>query len=186
MKRSSVDYNFSVKTKHYGDEVEYVVIFDDFPNLIGAGDTVEEAIQEGRENLDVYINYCYDHSIPLPPPSDYEIKRCDYSGKVTLRMSKALHERASITADIEGVSLNAFVNEAIANYISVLEKHIFMEAVDNIKRIFPAGATNYIFLDNNNSSNSDLNKVWEDRTSNSLYESANKFMGGMVAVPSLN
>ena len=53
--KKSDNYNFSVKIRHYGNDIEYVVIFDDFPDLIGAGDTIEEAIQEAKENLEVYI-----------------------------------------------------------------------------------------------------------------------------------
>ena len=185
MRRNSGDYSFSVKIRRYGDEIEYVAIFEDFPNLIGAGDTAEEAIKEGRENLDAYIDYCYDNSIPLPPPSDYEIKRCDYSGKVTLRMSKALHERAAISADIEGVSLNAFINDAISNYILVLEKRSFLEAVDAYKKHFPETAFSFIYVGDQKGISKEFKTKWEKYDSNQSYEHINNYMEGdkMVLLP---
>lgn len=126
MKRNSRDYNFSVKKKVYGDDIEYVVIFDDFPNLIGAGDTPEEAIEEGMDNLDAYINYCYEKSIPVPEPTLSDCSENDFSGKVTLRMSKALHQRAVSVASSEGISLNSFLNEAVMDHIlSVQQGTVF-------------------------------------------------------------
>lgn len=48
----------------------------------------------------------------LPQPSiEYQTT---YSGKLTVRLSKMLHEHAAQRAKIEGVSLNAFLQEAIA------------------------------------------------------------------------
>ncbi len=135
MRRNSRDYNFSVKKKMYGNDIEYVAIFDDFPNLIGAGDTPEEAIEEGMENLDAYINYCYENSIPVPEPTLFDYSDNEFSGKVTLRMSKALHQRATSIASSEGISLNSFLNEAIMDHIlSVQQGAAFklLEALDTI------------------------------------------------------
>ncbi len=135
MKRNSRDYNFSVKKKVYGDVIEYVAVFDDFPNLIGAGDTPEEAIEEGMENLDAYLDYCYGNSIPVPEPTLSDYSENDFSGKVTLRMSKALHQRAATIASSEGISLNSFLNEAIMDHIlSVQQGAVFklLETIDLI------------------------------------------------------
>ena len=186
MKRSSGDYNFSVKTKKYGDEIEYIVIFDDFPNLIGAGDTVEEAIQEARENLSAYINYCHENSISLPEPTNFEFKQNVFSGKVTLRMSKALHEKASIYADKEGVSLNAFINEAISNYMADLEKHSFANVLEYYKKIIPDSAISFIYMADVDQNKTNWNVAWKSKqVSTNEFLDRDLMNGEVMAVPSV-
>ena len=186
MKRSSGDYNFSVKTKNYDNEVEveYVVIFDDFPNLIGAGDTVEEAIQEAKENLDAYLNYCYENDVAVPEPTNFEFKQNVYSGKVTLRMSKSLHEKASLYADKEGVSLNAFINDAISNYMLDLEKQSFADILEQYKRIIPSNAISFMYVvEDQNVTNWDV--LWKPKrfNANEFYD-RNNMNGEAMALSS--
>lgn len=64
-------YKCSVHSEDYGDGyVEFVSEFREFPNIIGAGETEEEAINEGYENLQVYLDYCKDEKINYPKPID--------------------------------------------------------------------------------------------------------------------
>ncbi len=109
------EYRFEVYTEYFDDEKEYVVRYIDFEHVIGSGSTLDEAIKEAKDNLDFYLDYCKDNNIRIPSPSRYE--EYDYSGKVTLRMSKGLHMRADRKAKEEGVSLNAYLNEAVAAYL---------------------------------------------------------------------
>jgi len=110
------DYRFEVY-KDYEHDV-YVVKYFDFDNVIGSGDTVDEAIAEARRNLDVYLSYCNDNNIKIPKPSVH--KDIDHSGKVTLRMSKSLHKLVDERAKKEGISINLLLNEAVNTYITGL------------------------------------------------------------------
>ena len=109
------DYRFEVYTDYCTGERQYIVKYIDFETVIGGGDTIEEAIEEAEGNLEFYLEYCEEHNIEVPEPSihDYEL----YSGKVTLRMSKSLHQKVNDRARREGVSINSLLNEAIAEYI---------------------------------------------------------------------
>ena len=111
----SNDYRFEVFTDYCTDGKQYVVKYIDFETVIGVGDTIEEAIEEAEGNLEAYIDACRMLGIEVPEPSihDYEL----YSGKVTLRMSKSLHQKVNDRARREGVSINSLLNEAIAEYI---------------------------------------------------------------------
>ena len=111
----SNDYRFEVFTDYCTDGKQYVVKYIDFETVIGVGDTIEEAIEEAEGNLEAYIDACRMMGIEVPEPSihDYEL----YSGKVTLRMSKSLHQKVNDRARREGVSINSLLNEAIAEYI---------------------------------------------------------------------
>ena len=111
------DYRFEVYTdcSDTGEKV-YVVKYYDFETVIGVGDTINEAIEEAQENLDVFLKYCGENNITVPIPSLHEEN--DYSGKVTLRMSKNLHKLVDERAKEEGISINLLLNEAIAEYVS--------------------------------------------------------------------
>ena len=60
--QSNYEFNVSIDYSGYGDKV-YVVRYTDFPNVIGAGETIEEAIKEAQGNLEVYLNYCKEKNI---------------------------------------------------------------------------------------------------------------------------
>ena len=111
------DYRFEVYTDYsgYGDKV-FVVRYYDLENVIGVGDTIEEAIEEAKGNLEVYLEYCKENSISVPLPTAHE--ELDYSGKITVRMSKNLHKLVDERAKKEGVSINLLLNEAIMQYVS--------------------------------------------------------------------
>lgn len=110
-------YRFEVYTDYTDDgELEYIVKYFDFENVIGVGDSIEEAIEEAKSNLEFYIQYCKEKNITIPEPSKREEN--NFSGKVTLRMSKTMHKLVTERSNNEGVSINSFLNEAIACYIS--------------------------------------------------------------------
>ena len=111
------EYRFEVY-KDYEHNV-YVVKYFDFDNVIGSGDTVDKAIEEARGNLEAFLQYCKKNNIKVPEPSIHE--ELDYSGKVTLRMSKSLHKLVDERAKKEGVSINLLLNEAINTYITKLD-----------------------------------------------------------------
>lgn len=58
------DFEFRVCIEYsdFGDKV-YVVRLDYYPYIIGVGDTIEEAIEEAKSNLEVYLQYCEEEHI---------------------------------------------------------------------------------------------------------------------------
>ena len=75
---------------------------------VGGGDTPDEAIKEAFENLDVHLKVMEEEGKTIPKEDE------QYSGKFALRMSKSLHEKATMYAEHQGVSLNAFINETLS------------------------------------------------------------------------
>ncbi|MBP5446319.1 MAG: toxin-antitoxin system HicB family antitoxin [Acholeplasmatales bacterium] len=119
----NTDYRFEVYTEYSGEgDKVFVASYYDLDTVIGVGDTVEDAIKEAEGNLEVFLEYCKENNIDVPSPSKHEDN--EFSGKVTLRMSKSLHKKVDERAKQEGVSLNSFLNEAIITYLnsSVYEK----------------------------------------------------------------
>ena len=116
--RMSEKYPFSLKVIDYGDGTfEYEVLFDDFPEVIGVGDTASEAIEEAYYNLDAYLKYCEEKQIAIPAPSK-KLSLNDYSGKITVRIPKTLHRDLSDYAKCDGMSLNAIAIEAFRFYLN--------------------------------------------------------------------
>lgn len=68
------------------------------------GTTVEEIEQAFRDSVDDYLKWCKERK---------EVPEKPYSGKFNLRIPSDLHEKLARTANAEGVSLNAYIYEAL-------------------------------------------------------------------------
>ena len=125
------NYSFYVEKKYFEDNYfEYVVRIAQFPDIIGAGLSVEEAIRDARINLQLYFDYCTDNNIDIPDPAENEIFK-EYSGKLSLRIPKALHRDLSEYANRDGVSINSIVSDSIRLY---LNKVSIKELIDEAER----------------------------------------------------
>lgn len=66
------------------------------------GDTLDELYENLTEALEMYIETKLERNMPIPEPKNCE----DYSGKFVVRIPKSLHQRLSLEAEREGISLN--------------------------------------------------------------------------------
>jgi predicted RNase H-like HicB family nuclease len=118
MKRTAdpKDYPFSVSLESNEGKKSYLVVFNDFPNVIGGGTTIEDAVNEAYENLDVLFDTMIADGQTIPSPSAIDTSQLP-SGKVTVRMSRTLHLALIKRAELEKMSLNSVINDAIAAYV---------------------------------------------------------------------
>lgn len=86
----------------------YLVEFPDFPGCIADGESPEEAIREGRDALNSYIETLKELGRAIPASGS------SYSGQWRQRVPKSLHAALAHRASIEGVSLNALVSTMLA------------------------------------------------------------------------
>ena len=68
------------------------------------GETMDELQVNIREAMECYIEAHIKFGDPVPVP----VEDSDYSGKFNLRIPKSLHQRLTIEAKKEGVSLNQY------------------------------------------------------------------------------
>jgi len=68
------------------------------------GDSVSLIIEDFRNAVDEYLDFCAENGIEPEKP---------YKGSFNVRVSSELHRRAALAASAKGVSLNAFVEEAL-------------------------------------------------------------------------
>ncbi len=97
-------YNFMTKrivdesgSYYWGRVLELEGCFSD-------GETIEELYSNLSEALELYIETKLEGGFDIPEPTDTE----KYSGKFVVRLPKSLHQKLSIEADLEGVSLNQY------------------------------------------------------------------------------
>ena len=73
------------------------------------GKTPKELRAEFSKSLAVFLDVCKEQGIE---------PRRNYSGKFNLRISPELHQRLAIAAQAEGKSINALVQEALAQRVA--------------------------------------------------------------------
>lgn len=109
--------------RHDPSDNGYSAYVLELPGVFGGGDTAQEA----NDSLDEAIRLWVEHELTIghviPDPVDSE----SFSGRVTLRMTPFLHERAYTRAVIEGVSLNRLLEIAIAHYLG---EHATTDTID--------------------------------------------------------
>ena len=104
------DYPFEVRPLSVGEGGGYLVSFPDFAECISDGETVVEAIENGKDALKATIAALKANKLPVPAPNSGGIA----SGKFVARVPKTVHAQLATRAKAEGVSLNALVLTFIA------------------------------------------------------------------------
>jgi predicted RNase H-like HicB family nuclease len=85
----------------------------EFPGCIAEGETASEALKNLEEVAADWIRAALAQGQDVPEP----METAGYSGKLVLRMPKSLHQRASLYAERDGVSLNQFIVACIAENV---------------------------------------------------------------------
>lgn len=118
MKTNNIDIP-ALLAKPYGRLVtpdvdgSYTAEIIEFPGCFAAGDTAAEALEALEEVAVDWIAAAIEQGQEIPAPLD----TAGYSGKLVLRMSKSLHQRAAMFAERDGVSLNQFIVTALAETV---------------------------------------------------------------------
>ena len=133
----------------------WTACFPSIPECVGGGDTIEEAIEDAKGNLEFYLEYLKDECKEIPK-DDY---KTEYSGKIALRISKSTHNRVAQIAENEGISINSLINNAIENYIGLKTYDMNLNnKIDALRAVADAS----LYLQNQNSIFNQ--KVWQNIT----------------------
>lgn len=137
---SNYEFNVSIDYRDYPKDKVYVVRYTDFPNVIGAGDTIEEAIEEAQGNLEVYFDYCKEEGID---PSFERTKSSLNSKEQKLRnaLIKFFVQEMLLYTDTDGLKViatyNVYVEDLKNKYpnakpLSEEEYNLIKEAIEEI------------------------------------------------------
>jgi antitoxin HicB len=78
------------------------------------GDTAEEAVVMIQEAMELWLEVALEDGAPIPEPRPLE----DYSGRFVVRVPRSLHRELVESATREGVSLNQYINVALAKAVA--------------------------------------------------------------------
>jgi len=104
------NYPFEIRLLTQDEGGGYLISYPDFNVCISDGETVQEAIANGREALAATIETLQERGFPVPAPGSGGVA----SGKFITRVPKSLHAALTARAKMEGVSLNSMVLTLIA------------------------------------------------------------------------
>ncbi|MFA6408687.1 MAG: type II toxin-antitoxin system HicB family antitoxin [Gammaproteobacteria bacterium] len=104
------DYPFTLRHLSEEDGGGYLIEFPDLPGCMSDGETIEEAIENGRDAVKCWVDAAKKSGRVIPCPGGLEKQ----SGKWVQRVPKSIHLRLVSKAVEEGVSLNTLVIKIIA------------------------------------------------------------------------
>jgi predicted RNase H-like HicB family nuclease len=91
----------------------------EFPGCIAVGDAAAEALANLEEVAASWLEATIAKGQRVPEPTE----TVGFSGKLVLRLQKSLHKKAAHLAAREGVSLNQFIVNAVAEQIGSVQAH---------------------------------------------------------------
>lgn len=87
----------------------------ELPGCLTQADSFEELEDMIQDAIRSWVETALEDGIPVPEPRPAE----EYSGKFVVRVPKSLHREVVESAALDGVSLNSFVNVALAKAVCV-------------------------------------------------------------------
>lgn len=91
----------------------FAVRFPDFPGIVTGGYSLQEAVKNAQEALEITMETMKKHKVSFPEP------KMRFSGQFNVRVPKDLHRQLVRKADEEGVSLNALVTYLLSRSIEI-------------------------------------------------------------------
>ncbi|PKL23962.1 MAG: toxin-antitoxin system HicB family antitoxin [Spirochaetae bacterium HGW-Spirochaetae-3] len=108
LKRDTNKYTFREEWSE--EDGVYIARCLEFPSLSAHGDSPESALKELRAVIELVVDDMAKAGECIPEPLSVR----PYSGKLVLRIPKAVHRSISIQAAEEGVSLNQYLVSKLA------------------------------------------------------------------------
>lgn len=113
-----IEYPFEIRPLSADEGGGFLISYPDFSECLSDGETVEEALANGKDALKSTIATLRAKDLPIPAPNSGGIA----SGKFVARVPKTVHARLATRVKAEGVSLNVLVLSFIAEGLGRKEK----------------------------------------------------------------
>jgi antitoxin HicB len=113
------DYPFEVRPLTAEEGGGYFISFPDFADCVSDGETVDEAIANGRLAVKETIAALREAGHAIPEPTTATTA----SGKFVARVPKSVHAKLSSRARAEGVSLNTLVVSLLSEGLGKKSTH---------------------------------------------------------------
>jgi len=106
-------YHIEIVQDFNTDNPGWVASVSELPGCLTQADTFEELQEMISNAMSDWIETAIEENIEIPEPRDEE----EYSGKFNTRVPKSLHRKLVEAADREEVSLNQWINTALAEAV---------------------------------------------------------------------
>jgi antitoxin HicB len=106
-------YHITLVQDEDGAERGWVASPEELPGCSSRGETAEEALKGLREEMARWISSALREGRDIPEPRS----ATSHSGRLLLRMPRTLHAALTKAAERESVSLNQFINDALASAV---------------------------------------------------------------------
>lgn len=110
---NKIEYPFLIKTLSEEDGGGFFIEYPDLPGCFSDGNTLEEAIDNGEDALQCWIDAAKEDGDSIPEPYSYRNFE-KFSGKFQQRLPRSLHKELFEKAQEEGVSINQLVTSYVA------------------------------------------------------------------------
>ncbi|MGZ8220943.1 MAG: toxin-antitoxin system HicB family antitoxin [Methylobacter sp.] len=107
------NYNITVRKGWFDGELCYEARVAELPDVAEYADSFEQAYALAIDTLETTAEIFAKQGKPMPEPI---IPADDFSGRLTLRLSKSLHRALAKAAKNEGVSLNQHLTNVLNYY----------------------------------------------------------------------
>lgn len=149
MKFDPESYTITIRKEEDDGEILYVGRVAEFPNISAFEDTFEAAralVLDAIQTLKKIADETQaEFPLPYPAPSD------EFSGRVTLRLSRSLHAKVSRLAAQEDISVNQYLVTAVATYVGEVDgiSRVVSEAVSLLGNVVSNAwkSTQFLFHD---------------------------------------
>ena len=111
MKFDPEAYTLTIRKENLDGDILFVGRVAELPDVTAYEDSYEEAHNILLDAITSLKKIADKQNRTFPIPFE---KEDEYSGRVTLRITKSLHKLASLMADREGASLNQFLSTIVA------------------------------------------------------------------------
>lgn len=115
----SLPYTIEVVAERAGDRQEWFAKVVELPGCMTQAERFEDLRGMIQDAMRAWIETSMEAGWPIPEPRSLE----KYSGRFVTRVSRSLHRELAETAAREGVSMNAFVNMALAKAVGRDTQH---------------------------------------------------------------
>ena len=108
----SLPYKISVYQDDSDEGSYWVAHIDELKGCTAHGETIEQAYECVKESMRYWLETALENGITIPEP----IQESTYSGRLSLRLPKALHRDLVHRAQREGISLNTWLLSVLSRY----------------------------------------------------------------------
>jgi antitoxin HicB len=102
------DYRFEIRHLTEEEGGGFLITFPDLPGCMSDGETIEDAIENGRDAFRCWMHAHIEDGRPVPAPDESDANR------INQRLPKTLLARLSRRARREGVSVGTLVTAILA------------------------------------------------------------------------